>query len=148
METSVGFASDLRLCTRTSMPSQLLQDCTATIPTPAAKQQLQQLVKNAMTLAAQQRDAEQYRQIVQQLAQIIMLHVRPNRPEDVRLLFDLEEPSEPFASRARMTAAEHYAWLDAALLRSACEKTVDVARDSREPKAAEGANLTSFQSRQ
>lgn len=134
MESSVGFASDLRLCTRTSMPSQLLQECAATRATPGAKQEVQRLLKSAM-IASQQREEEKYRVYVEQLAQFVLTHVRPNKPEDVRLLFDLDEPSEPFASRAKLTALEHYAWLDVAAVRSACQKTIDVACDSREPSA-------------
>lgn len=128
---SVGFAEDVRLCTRTSMPTQLFQTIQTTVPTTADQQRVQELLAEAKRLP---RESETYAVCVAEVTSLVRAHVRPNAPEDVRLLFGLADPGEAFAARARTTLEYRYAWLDRDALAAACARSVDVRRDAAPPE--------------
>lgn len=133
MSISVGFAQDLRLCTRKSMPSQLLTGAGETRASEQVRAIFRSLLQKACENGFRERNKSEYDAIIAQMRQIVMEHVRANSPEDVRALFSLDAVEEPFASRAKRTVEQQYAWLSPDAIRAACETTVNVARDSASP---------------
>ncbi len=135
MANSVGLAKDLRLCTRISMPSGLLQQSHYVgPPTQQDSISFKNIVEQSSKMAESGKTGKEYDELIKRMAEMVLKHVRPNNPSDCRLLFSCDSPCEPFKSQSEMTAKEYYSWLDVDKMREAVQIVVDVSENSKEPK--------------
>lgn len=141
LDKDSGLRHDARLCTRRSMPTlfESVKEHSAIVQ--SVQTRVQCLMEVARQIKIKQCSAQyvssseeaQYSEAVSEIASLIMKHVKPNAPHDIRKLFAIEDPPAQWLLRSKRTCFETFAWLDERAVKDACFLEIDVARNSSPP---------------
>lgn len=131
---SNGEMADTRLCTRTSMPPDLVWQRSGVLAGDGAGAALLQ----EAAAARERNDLRAYQYHLQRAAQLLCAQCDPFAPQDVRRLFALGRGRRGDEDTQRDDAtpkALQHRWLDSAAVGRALTCTVDTADYAAEPKA-------------